>query len=55
MREVPQCWMTGQAAGAAAALAVAEGVQPRAVPVERLQAELLRQGAMVRMGATAEA
>jgi hypothetical protein len=55
MREVPQCWMTGQAAGAAAAVAVAAGVAPRAVPIERLQAELLRQGAMVRTTATVEA
>jgi hypothetical protein len=48
MREVPQCWMTGQAAGVAAALAVSEGVQPRAVPVVRLQTELVKQGALVR-------
>ena len=52
MREIPQCWMTGQAAGVAAALAVSVGVQPRAVPVRRLQAELVRQGAMVRPAST---
>lgn len=50
MREIPQCWITGQAAGVAAALAVAEGVQPRAVPVRALQAELVRQGVYLRMG-----
>ena len=45
MREVPQCWLTGHAAGIAAALAVDQGVQPRAVDARRIQAELLRQGA----------
>ncbi|HVY14738.1 MAG TPA: FAD-dependent oxidoreductase [Rhodopila sp.] len=55
MREVPQCWMTGQAAGVAAALAVGERVEPRAVPVGRLQAELVRQGALVRTPAMAAA
>jgi hypothetical protein len=48
MREIPQCWITGQAAGAAAALAVAQGVQPRAVDIGALQAELLRQGVFLR-------
>ena len=44
MREIPQCWLTGQAAGAAAAVAVNAGVQPRAIDVKALQAELRRQG-----------
>jgi hypothetical protein len=44
MREIPQCWLTGQAAGAAAALSVSAGVQPRALDVTRLRAELRRQG-----------
>jgi FAD dependent oxidoreductase len=48
LREIPQCWLTGQAAGAAAALAARSGVPPRSVDVARLQAELLRQGAYVR-------
>ncbi len=48
LREVPQCWMTGQAAGVAAALAVSANVKPRAVSVGRLQEELARQGVMVR-------
>jgi FAD dependent oxidoreductase len=30
LREIPQCWLTGQAAGAAAALAVAGRCPPRA-------------------------
>jgi hypothetical protein len=45
MREIPQCWLTGQAAGVAAALAVSEGVPVADVEVEALQAELVRQGA----------
>ena len=48
MREIPQCWITGQAAGAAAALAVAAGVEPRHVDVPKLQQELLRQGVFLR-------
>jgi glycine/D-amino acid oxidase-like deaminating enzyme len=54
LREIPQCWLTGQAAGAAAGLSARLGVKPRAVPIARLQAELLRQGAFVRMQASAE-
>jgi hypothetical protein len=45
MREIPQCWLTGQAAGVAAALAVQAGVEPRAVDVRAVQRALLRQGA----------
>jgi len=45
LREIPQCWLTGQAAGAAAALAVASAVAPRAVPIPKLQQALLEQGA----------
>ena len=45
MREIPQCWMTGQAAGVAAGLAVAGRVAPDAVDVRTLQEELVRQGA----------
>jgi len=48
MREIPQCWITGQAAGVAAALAVSQGVQPRAVDVARLQQALQRQGVYLR-------
>ena len=44
MREIPQCWITGQAAGVAAALAVNAGVQPRAVNVAELQQTLRSQG-----------
>jgi hypothetical protein len=45
LREIPQCWLTGQAAGVAAALAVQAGVEPRAVEVAAVQRALLRQGA----------
>ncbi len=45
MREIPQCWLTGQAAGVAAALAASEGVPVADVEAEALQAELRRQGA----------
>jgi len=51
LREIPQCWLTGQAAGAAAGVAVRHGVMPRAVPVGEVQAELVRQGAFLRVGA----
>ena len=48
MREIPQCWMTGHAAGVAAALAADACVDPAAVPAPRLQAALAVQGAHVR-------
>jgi len=44
MREIPQCWMTGQAAGTAAGLAARTGLPPRALDVEELRKELRRQG-----------
>ena len=43
MRLLVPCLATGQAAGAAAALAVQEECQPRDVAVERLRAALLKQ------------
>jgi len=55
LREIPQCWVTGQAAGAAAALAAARGVPPRALDPRLVRAELRRQGAYVRDAAVAEA
>jgi len=45
LREIPQCWFTGQAAGVAAALAADSGTPPRDVAVRAIQRELLRQGA----------
>jgi hypothetical protein len=48
LREIPQCWLTGQAAGVAAALAARTDRPPREVDVDALQAALLRQGAWLR-------
>lgn len=48
MREIPQCWMTGHAAGAAAGLAADAGVSPGQLDVSVLQTVLRRQGALVR-------
>jgi hypothetical protein len=44
LREIPQCWLTGQAAGVAAALAAARGVKPKDLDAAAVQRELLRQG-----------
>jgi hypothetical protein len=55
MREIPQCWITGQAAGVAAALAVAGGVEPRAVDIAQLQQALQAQGVYLRPGVASEA
>jgi 2-polyprenyl-6-methoxyphenol hydroxylase-like FAD-dependent oxidoreductase len=52
MREIPQCWLTGQAAGVAAAIAANRGIEPRAVDIVELQAALVRQGAFLRPAAT---
>jgi hypothetical protein len=48
VRVMPTCFATGQAAGAAAALAVAEETAPRQVPAARLRATLTQQGAILR-------
>lgn len=48
MREIPQCWLTGHAAGAAAGLAANKGIRPRAVDISELQETLRKQGAYVR-------
>jgi len=45
LREIPQCWMTGHAAGIAAALAAGSGTQPRSLDPRLIQRELLAQGA----------
>jgi hypothetical protein len=50
LREIPQCWLTGQAAGVAAALAASAGRLPRDVPVSAIQRELLHQGAYLSPG-----
>jgi hypothetical protein len=53
LREIPQCWVTGQAAGTAAALAAAHGVAPRRLAVAELQETLRKQGAYLRQAARA--
>ncbi len=45
LREVPQCWLTGQAAGIAAALAANASIAPHVLDARLVQRELLRQGA----------
>jgi hypothetical protein len=47
MREIPQCWLTGQAAGVAAALAVRQGMPPRHLDVAEIQARLRADGALL--------
>ena len=44
-RLIPPCLATGQAAGTAAALAVAQGVTPREIDRSKLQASLIQQEA----------
>jgi hypothetical protein len=53
MREIPQCWLTGQAAGVAAAVAVNARVQPRAVNIRDVQAALRKQGVFIREAGSA--
>lgn len=55
MREIPQCWLTGQAAGVAAALAAGAGVQPRKVDIKALQGALRKQGVFLQEQAAAAA
>jgi hypothetical protein len=50
MREIPQCWLTGHAAGVAAALSANAGVSPKALDVGEVQKVLRKQGAFVREG-----
>lgn len=45
LREIPQCWLTGHAAGVAAAVAAADGVRVRNVDVGEVRARLVAQGA----------
>jgi len=47
MREIPQCWLTGHAAGVAAALTANRGGAARDVPVADIQRGLARQGAFL--------
>ena len=47
LREIPQCWAMGEAAGAAATLAVDSGIDPREIDVRALQTQLVKQGSIV--------
>jgi hypothetical protein len=55
LREVPQCWITGQAAGTAAAIAANRGLAPRAIDTVELQRALRAQGVHLRAGEDAAA
>lgn len=47
LREIPECWVLGQGAGVAAALAVRDNIRARDVPIQKIQDELRKQGAIV--------
>jgi 2-polyprenyl-6-methoxyphenol hydroxylase-like FAD-dependent oxidoreductase len=47
LREIPECWVMGEAAGVAAVQALAAGVDLRDVDIATLQTQLVRQGAIV--------
>jgi 2-polyprenyl-6-methoxyphenol hydroxylase-like FAD-dependent oxidoreductase len=49
-KEIPACMATGEAAGTAAALAAAAGVEPAALDVSALRARLLERGAILSLG-----
>jgi hypothetical protein len=53
MREIPQCWITGQAAGTAAALALQQKVAVRDVDIAALQSALVEQGVYLRPASSA--
>ena len=45
MREIPQCWLTGHAAGVAAALSVQSNLAPKDVVPAEIRKHLAKQGA----------
>ena len=47
LREIPECWAMGEAAGVAATLAIDRGTDVRDVDVPALQAQLVKQGSIV--------
>jgi FAD dependent oxidoreductase len=53
LREIPECWAMGEAAGVAAVLAVDGGTPVRDVDIKALQARLVEQGAIVDVPAPA--
>lgn len=50
LREIPECWVTGQAAGVGAALAVSQGVRVRDVDLSELQEALRTQNVFLNVG-----
>ena len=44
LREIPQCWVTGQGAGVAAAVSVRTGVAIHQVDIKKVKEELVQQG-----------
>ncbi len=47
LREIPECWVMGEAAGIAGAIAVSDGVDLRDVPIAELQSRLTKRGAII--------
>ncbi len=47
LREIPECWAMGEAAGVAAVQALSDAVALRDVNIDAVQAQLARQGAVV--------
>lgn len=47
IRVMPQCCVTGEASGEAAAMCVVGGMQPRDIDVSKLQARLIANGAVI--------
>ena len=47
LREIPECWAMGEAAGVAATLAADRGVEVRDVDMKALQAQLVKQGGII--------
>ena len=47
LREIPECWVMGEAAGIAASIAVSQNFRLSDVPVADLQAKLVAKGAII--------
>ena len=47
LREIPECWAMGEAAGVAAVMALGSGTELRDVDIQAVQVQLVKQGAIV--------
>ena len=47
MREIPRCWLTGHAAGVAAAIAANRNLDLAKVPIPEIRRQLIAQGAFL--------